>query len=510
MAEDRVLLFGRFRLDLTRRELYRDGERVPIRRPAREILCVLASAEGAFLAKEELMARVWPNRIVEESNLYVHVASLRKVLDSGSGGESCIITAARRGYRFVPRDGLRNNNAAALSVLGPAVAKKPRLAVLPFRNIFAGSDYADLTEGIVEEIITALSRVCWLSVISPTLTTPYRGPVTDVKHIGSTLAARYIVEGSVRKTGSRVRITYRLVETETGACLAADRFDGMLDDIFGLQDKVALGITGAIEPALQDAETTHSLKRPTAPLTAHDLYLRGYAMAIKAGVRFREALPLLEQAITQDPGYAPAPAWASVGHIRLVMDGRSDDVESDRQKGADYAWLALEAARDDPAVISNCALTLGYIGEDISATTALIDRALMLNPGHARSWHVSGMLRFFAGDLEVAIEHTETSLRLSPRSRVGWGNTWIGAAHFLSGRFDLAVRKLLIAIQDDPSFPDPYRFLSACYAHMNHLDKAGQVAARLRVITPTPMPDTRYMRNDGHREMLVAGLRQAG
>lgn len=508
MTED-ALSFGRFRLDLARRQLYHDGEPVPLRNRAREILGALVSANGAVVTKEELMARVWPNRAVEESNLYVHIASLRKVLDAESSGRSCIITVARTGYRFAYPE---NESAAAKggSVFGRVTREKLRIAVFPFRLISDQEDPGDPTGGFAEEIVTALSRVSWLSVILPSLAFSYRARTLDIRRVGSELGVRYVVDGSVRKSAGRSCVIYRLVEAKTGACLASSRFDGALDDVLGFQEKVAVAVTGAIEPLLQAAETTRSLARTDDRLTAHDLYLRGYAMAMSAGVRFREVLPLLERAIAQEPDYAPAPGWASVGCVRLAMDGRSHNFTSDCQRGTDHAWHALEMGRDDPGVISNCALTLGYVGEDIGATTALVDRALQLNPGHARGWHVSGMLRFFAGDLDAAIEHIETSMRLSSRTRVGWGYTWLGAAHFLGGRLDEGLAKLWLAIQEDPSFPDPYRFLAACYAHMNRLDKARQVVSRLRAVTPTPMPDTGYMRNGEHREMFVAGLKRAG
>ena len=507
---ENVLDFGRFRLDLVRPQLYRDGKPVPLRRRALEILCVLASAEGAFVSKEELIARVWPNRVVEENNLYVHIASVRKALDAGSSDQSWIVTATGRGYRFAYPEKASIAAPVNGSLAGPVSGEKARIAVLPFRVIPSGTEDDEFAAGLAEEIITALSRISWLSVISPSLCVAYRGHTIDLARVGRELGVRYAVEGAVRKTSGRLRVTYRLVETETGSCLASDRFNGTLADILELQEKVAVGLTGAIEPTLQAVCAERSLDRSVDELTAHDLYLRGYAMALSAGVRFREALPLLETAIAQDPGYAPALAWASVGCVRMVMDGRSNNPQSDRQKGTDYAWRALELGSDDPRVISNCALTLGYVGEDIGAVTALSNRALALNPAHARSWHISGMLRFYAGDLDTAIDHVETSLRLSPRLRVGWGNTWIGAAHFLSGRFEEAVPKLFIAIQEDPSFPDPYRFLSACYAHMNRRDKAQEIVERLRTITPAPMPDTMHLRSDEQRDMLLTGLHLAG
>jgi adenylate cyclase len=194
---------------------------------------------------------------------------------------------------------------------------------------------------------------------------------------------------------------------------------------------------------------------------------------------------------------------------RLIFDDRSEDREADRRKGADFARRALEVAGDDPGVLANAALALAYFGEDIGAMMALVDRALAHNPNYARGWHISGILSFWAGRLDIAIEHLEAALRLSPRVRVGSSLAGIGAAHFFSRRFDQAVPKLLLAIQDDPSFSHPYQFLAACYAHMGRLDDAREIVTRLRATASVVTPDASYLRNPEHRELFVSGLRLA-
>jgi adenylate cyclase len=330
-----------------------------------------------------------------------------------------------------------------------------------------------------------------------------------VKQVGRELGVRYVLEGSVRKAGQRVRITGQLIDAATGAHLWADRFDGSLEDVFELQDKVASCVAGVIEPALQAAETARSAGRPTNDLTAYDLYLRAYAMFWSSARQIHEALRLTEQAIARDPRYGPALAWAAVCCFRLVGDDQSEDQKTDRLKGADFARRALEVAGDDPGILANAALALAFFGEDIGTMMALVDRALALNPNYARGWHISGNLRLMAGQTDIAIEHLEAALRLSPRARVGGSLFLIGAAHFLSRRFGEAVPKLLLAIQDDPSFPGPYRALAACYAHMGRLDDAREIVDRLRAITPVLIPDARHLRSAEHRELLLSGLRLA-
>ena len=386
---------------------------------------------------------------------------------------------------------------------------KPSIAVLPFANMSGDPEREYFADGMVEEIITALSRIRWLFVIARNSSFTYKGRAIDVKQIGRELGVRYVLEGSVRRGGNRVRITAQLIDATTGAHVWADRFDGSIEDVFELQDKVASSVAGVIEPALQAAETARSAARPTDDLTAYDLYLRSYAMLWASARQLPEALRLVEQATERDQRYGPALAWAAFCCFRLLLDGRSEDPEADRRKGADFARRALELAGDDPGVLVNTAQMLVFCGEDIETMTARVDRALALNPSFARGWHISGILRNWAGQPDVAINHVEVALRLSPRERVGPSLFQIGFAHFLAQRFDQAVEKLLLAMQDDPNLPGTYRYLAASYAHMGRLDDAREVVARLRVITPVVMPPPNYLRNPEHRELYLSGLRLA-
>jgi len=396
-------------------------------------------------------------------------------------------------------------------VPAPALAlpDKPSIAVLPFANLSGDPEQEYFADGMVEEIITALSRIRWLFVIARNSSFTYKGQAVDVKQVGRELGVGYVLDGSVRKAGNRVRITGELMYAATGAHLWADRFDGSLEDVFELQDKVASSVAGVIEPVLQAAETARAANRPTNDLTAYDLYLRAYAMVESSTGQVPEALRLMEQAVGRDPRYGPALGWAALCCYRLLMDDRSEDRQADRLKGADFARRALEVAGDDPAVLAHAAAALAYFGEDIGAMMALVDRALALNPNFARDWSISGTLRLWAGQPDIAVEHLEASLRLSPRARVGRSLLNLGVAHFLSLRFDEAVPKLLLAIQEDLSYPQPYRALAACYVQMGRLDDAREIVTRLRAIAPVVIPDANWLRNPAYRELYLSGLRLA-
>jgi TolB-like protein len=366
------------------------------------------------------------------------------------------------------------------------------------------------TDGMVEEIITALSRIRWLFVIARNSSFTYKGQTVDVKQVGRELGVRYVLEGSVRKAGTQVRVTGQLIDALTGTHLWADRFDGSLEDVFELQDRVAVSVAGVIEPALLAAEMRRSAARPMTDLGAYDLYLRALAAFYPITKdRVAEALRLLDQAIAIDRHYGPALSWAAICHFRLVQDGWAEDPETSRRNAVDLARQALEAAQNDPAVLANAALVLAHFGEDIGATIGLVDRALALNPSYARGWYMSGTIRVLAGQPDLAIEHVETSLRLSPRERMGVPLFVLGMAHFVTRRFDDAAAKLLLAIQDNPGAPGSYRTLAACYAHMGRLEEARAIVARLRAVTPQIVPSDLPWRNPEDRELFLSGLRLA-
>ena len=390
-----------------------------------------------------------------------------------------------------------------------ALPDKPSIAVLPFQNMSGDPEQEYFADGMVEEIITALSRIRWLFVIARNSSFTYKGRSVGVKQVGRELGVHYVLEGSVRKGGNRVRITAQLIEAETGAHLWADRFDGSLEDVFDLQDRVAINVAGVIEPALQAAEVRRSAARSVHEVTAYDLYLRALATYYPiTKERLLKALELLHQAITIDQHCGPALSLAAMCQMRLFREGWAEEPET-AGEAVDLARQALQVAGDDPSILANAAFVLANFGEDIGAMMALVDRALTLTPSFSRGWFLSGVLRLWASQPDLAIEHAETALRLSPRERMGTPLSLIGEAYFFKREFDEAASKLLLSIQENPGYPHSYRVLAACYVHMGRLDEARAIIARLRGITSYLVPSAAQLRSPADRELFLSGLRAA-
>jgi adenylate cyclase len=387
---------------------------------------------------------------------------------------------------------------------------KPSIAVLPFQNMSADEEQEYFADGMVEEIITALSRIRWLFVIARNSSFVYKGKAIDIKQVGRELGVRYVLEGSVRRAGQKVRITGQLIDTLDGTHLWADRFDGSLEDIFDLQDSVAISVAGAIEPTLQAAEIRRSSNRPTRDLNAYDLYLRALPLwrSLERSDLF-DALKFIEEAIGRDPRFGPALALAAICRHHMDINGWTESVEGNRRIAIDLARRAILVAGDDPDVLAYSGFSLAFFGEEIGSATALIDRALKLNSNFARGWFWSGWVRLYAGDTETAARHFAVSIRLSPRDRWAIHLTGLGIADFFEHRFDEAIANLRLSLEEIPSHATTYRFLAASYAHTGRYADAREILGRLRSLTSVVMPTLTNFRRPEHRELLLSGLRLA-
>jgi TolB-like protein len=519
--------FGDHVLDPERRELSRGGEPVSVEPQVFDLLLHLIRHRDRVVSKDELIATVWKGRIVSESAIDSRIKAARRAVSDNGAEQSVIRTFPRIGVRFIadatenvapgPERPVAECVQHQVGAAGPgspplALPDKPSIAVLSFANLSGDPEQEYFADGMVEEIITALSRIRWLFVIARNSSFAYKNQAVDVRQIGRDLGVRYVLEGSVRKAGDRVRITAQLIEAETGAHLWADRFDGQLADVFALQDNVATSVAGVIEPRLQAAEVTRSGRRPTTNLTAYDLYLRALAnFPWTDKEQIFRASNLFDEALACDPNYGPALSWAAVCRGRMLIDGYTEDREASRRAALAFADRALSAASSDPGVLANVALVLGDVGrEDISAAIALIDRALSLNPSSARGWFISGLLRVFAGECDAAIGCIEMSMRLAPRDPVGVPIYVMGLALFFSRQFETAAEKLRLAARSYPGWPLPYRALAACYAQAGRIPEARDIIRQLHAFGPVDAHDVDRYRRAEDRELYLGGLSKAG
>src|SRR5262245_43526302 len=392
----------------------------------------------------------------------------------------------------------------------PPLPDTPSIAVLPFGNMSGDPEQEYFADGMVEDILTALSRVRWLFVIARQSSFTYKGRAVDVKQVGRELGVLYVLEGSVRKAGNRVRISAQLLDATTAAHLWADQFNGTLEDIFQLQDNVASSVAGVIEPTLQAAEHRRSVQRPTDDLTAYDLFLQArVALYSVSREGTRRALELAERALERDPNYGSALAMATRCHTNIYACGWTNDLETTRREGIELARRALRAAGGDPFIIANAAISLALFGEDIATTITLVDRSLQLNPNFALGWHLSCQLRLWAGQYDLAIEHIETSIRLNPRGSRPGTNLLIGMGHFFARRTEKAAEMLGLSLQENSEWPPTLRFMASCLAHLGRLNEAQEIVKRLRAITPVVIPTAEHWRVREDREYYLDGLRLA-
>ena len=396
--------------------------------------------------------------------------------------------------------------------LGLELPAKPSVAVLPFENMSEDREQDYFADGLVEDIITALSRFKSLFVIARNSSFAYKGKTIDVKQVGRELGVRYVLEGSVRKAGERLRITGQLIDAATGAQLWAEKFDGPMADVFELQDQVASSVAGVIDPLLLDTEIQRALEQPTSNLTAYHFYLRSLPL-IRAWspAANLEAIALLEQAVECDPRYGMALASLALCHAHNLLNGWVKDATAERELTIVWARRALEAAPDDPSTVTSAAGALMNTGESIETLKRLVDGALARNPSHAFGWMWSGWMRTLSGESDPAITRFETSLRLDPRAtRKAFHLTGIGMCHFFEQRFDEACRILEISFNELPSYSITAWFLAATYTKMGRLGEAREFAKRQGLAPGGAwLAIGRMLDNAAHRDMALSALKIA-
>jgi len=371
----------------------------------------------------------------------------------------------------------------------PVLPIKPSIAVLPFANLSGDPEQDYFADGMVTEITTALSRFRSIFVIASGSGLSFKEKGRSPRDIARELGVRYVLEGSVRKAGGHVRISVQLIDAD-GAQLWADRFDDTLEDIFALQDRVALSVAGRIEPTLRDAETRRVSARPTESMGSHDLYLRAFSLVrtyVKADVV--KALSLAERAIQLDAGYGAALGIAAECRLFIYLYGWADDPDDNRRQGIDVARRALKVAGDDAQVLAIAAGVVAYLERDPEAAMPLLDRATSLNPGSSFAWYISGSVRLFAGETEVGVEHLEMSMRVDPLGQHRTLRTILmGWARLQQGRFEEAVAVLREVVQETDS-PGGHAILAASYGNLGQTALAQGALRRYGALTLSPIED---------------------
>src|SRR5262249_21501326 len=342
-------------------------------------------------------------------------------------------------------------------------------------------------DGMVEEIITALSRMRWLLVIARNSSFIYKGRAVDVKQIGRELGVRYVLEGSVRKAGSRVRIAGQLIDTSTGAHLWADRFEGELADVFDLQDQVTASVVAAIAPKLEQAEIERATRKPPANLDAYDYFLRGMA-GVHQWTREAnaEALQLFYRAIELDPTFASAYGMAARCYSQRKTSGWTIDRAREIREAERLARRAGELGKDDAVALSSAGIALAFVVGDLEGGAAFIDRALELNPNLAWAWMFGGLVKIWLGEPDIALDRIARAMRLSPHDSHIFDMHGAAAwAHFFAGRYAEALSWAELAVREQPNLMFAFCVAAASGALAGQLAEAQRAMARVRQLDPS-------------------------
>ncbi len=485
--------FDDLSLDTDRRELRRESESIPIAPQVFDLLQYLIENRERVVTKDDLIKGVWGGRIVSDSALTTRINAARATIGDSGEEQRLIKTLPRKGFRFIAA--VRGQQKASETAATPAMAAslasptlslpdKPSIAVLPFENMGGNADQQYFTDGMVEDIITGLSRIKWLFVIARNSTLAYKGRAVDVKQVGRELGVRYVLEGSVRQSAERVRVTAQLINAETGAHVWAERYDRKIDDIFALQDEITLSVVGAIEPTLRLAEIERVKRKRPESLDAYGLVLQSQADVFsRMPAQSERALVLLERALSIDPHYALAHAYAAECHHSLFL--RAGMHETRRAASMRHAEAAIEHGGDDAAALTFAAFIIGMEGKDRSASMTLFNTALALSPSCALTYIQGSVVLAWAGEAEQTSEWAQRGLRLSPFDP--WRASAfvsLAIASFQRERYQEAADAGRKAVQAMPGFSISYLALAAPLMKLGLSAEAKAAAARLLQLQP--------------------------
>jgi TolB-like protein/tetratricopeptide (TPR) repeat protein len=473
------LVFGPFAYDDATRTLWRDGALVALGARATALLGALLAAESAVVARDALIEAAWNGAAVEDGNLAVQIAGLRKILGPRDDGEEWIATVPRVGYRLL-RDA------------PPISGGKPSLAVLPFINMSGDPNQEHIADGMVEDLITMFSRFRTLSVIARQSSFTYKDRQFDIREAARTLGVRYLIEGSIRRSGDRVRVTAQLIEGASGEHIWAEKLDGKMDDVFDFQDRVTSGVIGLIEPRIRKAEIERARRKHPQNLDAYDLYWRALPLLQQPlGHLYSEAADLLDRAVPLEPHFAPILALAASAHFKRRSWGHSPPGVDDRAIGHALAIRAMDADPNDPSVLMVNAGDIYSDGDgDLEPALALARKAYALNPNSPIICNSTGWFEWVAGNYDAALACAMRGLDLSPGAPERfWSLAGIGRTHLSAGRIEEALVWALRSLEANPQFEQAWATAIACYALLGQDEEVRRALADLALTLPNATID---------------------
>jgi TolB-like protein len=481
--------FNNFAIDTERRELRGANGSIHVEPQVFDLLLYFVQNANRVISKEELIEHIWKGRAISDAALNSRINSARRAIGDTGKRQALIRTIQRRGFLFAGDVTTRTSDLTsagagltATSVPAPlklALPDKPSIAVLPFQNLSGDPHQEYFADGVVEDILTGLSRIRWLFVIARNSSFTYRGQAVDVRRVGRELGVRYVLEGSVRKADERIRISTQLVEAETGGHLWAERYDRELKHIFAVQDEITLSVIGAIEPSLRDAEIERVNRKRPDNLDAYDLVLRAIPQVYVAMPEpASKAVPLLEQALALEPDYAAAHGPLAWCHQVLFL--RAGYKEENRLGAIRHGRSAVAHGRDDATALSLGAFVIGMIEHDRSAAFEAFERALALSPSSAFALFMGCNVQAYAGRAECAIEWAQRALRISPIDRLAYiPHNALALAYIVQGRYEEAANAALRSVQSNPDFSVSCSLLAAALAKLGRMEAAQSEAKKV-------------------------------
>jgi TolB-like protein/Tfp pilus assembly protein PilF len=513
-----VLNFDDYEIDVARRELRRASEPVHVEPQVFDLLVHLVQHHDRVVSKDELIAAVWGGRIVSESTLTSRINAVRKAVGDNGDEQRLIRTVARKGVRFIGdvRTERKVPTPARTEPEPPALPlpDRPAIAVLPFSNISGEPEQEYFSDGISEDIITALSKLRWFFVIARNSSFIYKGKSVHLRQLASELGVRYVLEGSVRKGGDRVRITAQLNDVATGSHIWAERYDRDLADVFAVQDEITEAIVAAIEPELYAAENFHAARKPPDSMDAWDLVMRALSHYWRVTRQDNVvAQALLEKAIVIDPHYGQAMGVLATSYMFTAHMGWADLTES-VPLAERAALAAIRADGQDPW--AHNALGHAYLfARRFDDSLAEFELALRLNPNFALAQGYYGLSLSYSGRWQDADEAARRALRLSPRDPYSAVYTGIVAyAQFLGGNYDEAMRLSRESLRQRSDFVGAHRVLTAAAGMAGQADIAKAALQELRRAQPNIslawIADAMPIRHESDRARYLDGFRRAG